>query len=151
MGMETVKRMACDILGVGISKIRIPPESAKKVAEALTRDDVKGLIEQGAIGYIVPRGVSRAKARKKQAQKRSGRRSGKGSRKGTKYSKVSKKESWVAQVRAQRGLLRRLSEKGEVAQEAYRKVYLMIKGNAFKSKGNLLNYLKENGMLKKQV
>ena len=149
MSMNTVRRMASSILGMGQSKIRFSPAAAQKASEALTRDDVRGLIDEGSIGFMMPNGTSRARARIKKDQQRAGRRSGRGSKKGTKYSKVSQKDQWIAQVRAQRGLLKRLTTEGKLEPKYYRKVYLMIKGNAFKSKANIQTYLKDNGMMKK--
>lgn len=150
MSMKTVRRMAAGILGVGQSKIRIRPDASLKVAEALTRDDVRGMIDEGSIGFVVPRGVSRIRAKIKHIQKKGGRRRGIGSRKGSKYSKISAKRQWIALVRSQRNLLARLAGDGSVAHENFRKIYLMVKGRAFKSKANMVTYLKDNGLLAKK-
>jgi large subunit ribosomal protein L19e len=146
MAIETARRIASDVLGVGESKIRIRPSEVSKAAEALTREDVRSLIATGAIYALPTRGVSRARGRKKHVQKTLGRRRGTGSRKGTKYSKVSGKDAWMQKVRSQRKYLASVASK--LATSDKRKVYGMIKGRAFKGKAAVETYLKDNKMLK---
>ncbi len=146
MAIETARRIASDVLKVGENKIRFKASEVSKAAEALTRDDVRSLIATGAIYSLPKMGVSRARGRKKHVQKTLGRRRGLGSRKGTKYSKVSRKDEWMQKVRAQRKYLASVASK--LANADRRKVYLMIKGRAFKGKGAVAVYLKDNKMLK---
>jgi large subunit ribosomal protein L19e len=148
MGMATVRRIASEILGVGESKVRFKPEAASKIAEALTREDVRSLIAERAVYAISPRGVSRVRARKKKSQLRKGRRFGTGSRKGTYGARTRKKESWIAKVRAQRRYLSELASSGKLQEGVSRKLYVMVKGNAFKGVKMLENYLKENKLMK---
>ncbi len=144
MAMNTVRRIAAEVLGVGQSKVRINPESAQKAGEALTRDDVRDLISEGAIYALQPRGVSRLRGRVKRAQMRKGRRMGKGSRKGTFSARLSDKEAWMAKVRAQRKMLREMVSQGKVKEGTARKIYSMIKGNAFRGVKVLEAHLKES-------
>lgn len=145
--MKNVRRIASEIMGIGESKIRFNPESLGKIEEALTREDVRALIREGDITAIAKRGVSRVRAKKKQAQKRKGRRSGTGSRKGTFSTRTGDKLAWMAKIRSQRKLLRRLVESGRVPEESSRKIYLMVKGNAFKGVKVLETYLRDNKLL----
>ncbi|MGB9577465.1 MAG: 50S ribosomal protein L19e [Candidatus Micrarchaeia archaeon] len=144
MSLYTVKRVAASILKCGESRVRIV--DAKKAGEALTRDDVRQLIREGAVIELPKKGVGRGKARFKQARREAGRRRGRGSRKGTPNAAKNAKERWMRQVRSQRKLLRKL--KNEIEASTYKKVYAMIKGNAFKNKKRLLAYLKENNAIK---
>ncbi|MFH1306454.1 MAG: 50S ribosomal protein L19e [Candidatus Micrarchaeota archaeon] len=148
MGQKTIKRLAASILGIGECKIWLSPTEGKKISEALTRDDVRTLIKDGVIKALPRRGVSRYRARLKEEAKRAGRRRGRGSRKGTKRARRNPKEFWMAKVRSQRKRLFSLVEKGELEKKDAKKVYLKIKGNSFKGKQQLVNYLKENNMLK---
>lgn len=148
MSTKTVRRMAASILGVGESKVRFEPAAAAKSAEALTHDDVRSLIKEGSIGYVKKRGVSRHTGRERQVQRRAGRRVGKGSRKGRKTARGPSKEAWMVLVRSLRNQLRRLTKEGKLDRENYRKIYLMIKGRAFKSKATMMTYLADNAMLK---
>lgn len=145
--MNTVRRIASEILGAGESKVRFKPDSTSKIGEALTREDIRGLIADGSIYAIAPRGVSRVRGREKQNQMRKGRRSGAGSRKGSFAARSGKKETWIAKVRAQRRHLASLVSQGKLQEGASRKIYLMIKGNAFKGVKVLDIYLKDNKLL----
>lgn len=148
--MNTVRRIASEIFGVGKSKVRFREDSVAKIGEALTREDVRALISDGAVYYLAPRNVSRAVARHKHLQKKKGRRFGAGSRKGTFAARSDPKETWIAKVRSQRRHLRTLSEQKKLSEGAYRKAYLMVKGNAFRGVRMLETYLRENQMMKKE-
>ncbi|NYZ76573.1 50S ribosomal protein L19e [Candidatus Micrarchaeota archaeon] len=148
MGMATVRRIAAELLGVGESRVRIDPKNASKAEEALTRDDIRSLISQGVIYALRKRGVSRARGRKKHLKMKVGRRRGTGSRKGKRYSIVPRKTVWIHRVRAQRALLKNLLLEKKIQNDAYRKVYRMVKGGAFKSRASLLTHLKDNQMIK---
>ena len=49
MNLTTQKRLAADILKVGVNRIWIDPERIDEVSGAITRDGVKQLIKDGAI------------------------------------------------------------------------------------------------------
>jgi large subunit ribosomal protein L19e len=139
MSADTIKRLAADIFGVGKNRIRIKAGEKARALEALTREDVRGLISDGAVykeRYVGPR--------TKPPRKNKGR----GKRKGKKYSRKGEKEAWMERIRSQRKYLAELLESGEVAKEDKRRIYLKIKGGAFRGKKALRIYLNENGMLK---
>jgi large subunit ribosomal protein L19e len=135
------------MLNAGESKVRFKLGSMKKIEEAITREDVRALIKDGAIYAIAPRGVSRARGRGKAAKLRKGRRGGMGSRKGTPSARLGSKKAWMAKVRAQRRFLSSLVGNEKLAPESARKIYLMVKGNAFKSVKIMETYLKDNKLL----
>jgi large subunit ribosomal protein L19e len=139
MSAGTIKRLAADIFGVGTNRIRIKAGEKSRAMEALTREDVRGLIEDGAVYKIRYVGPRTKPPRKKK---------GPGKRKGRKYSRKSAKEAWMERLRAQRKYLGELVESGEVEKKDKRKIYLKIKGGAFRGKKALRVYLGENGMLK---
>jgi large subunit ribosomal protein L19e len=151
MTLKTIKRLAAEILDVGESKIWMDPQTKDKISEALTRDDVRALIEQGSIRARHTRGVSRFAAREKQAQKNKGRRKGHGSRKGKATARTDPKKTWMSRVRAQRRVLSELVDKGSIEKENAKKIYMRIKGNSFSGKKNLMTYLEENKMLKQKT
>ena len=140
MSLATVKRVCSRIYGVGQSRIKVL--DPKRASEALTADDVRNLVKDKVVIMIASQGPSRAAARKKQSRLRSGRRRGKGSKKGT---SVSQKTLWIRKIRGQRKLLFALKPK--LVDGAFRKVYPMVKGNAFKHKHALLTYLRENKLI----
>lgn len=151
MAQNTIRRLAASIMGIGESKIRFRPDQLSRINEALTRDDVRGLVEEGLIYAIPRRGVSRAGARARTLARRKGRQSGHGKRKGTFKARADVKEEWMAKVRSQRKLLRALRDDGKIAPGQARRIYTMIKGNAFRGKSVLVTYLKENGLLTGEV
>lgn len=139
MKVSAMKRIAADILNVGVNRIKIKDfeEHSSKIADALTREDVKSLIKDKII-YVIPVKPKKRKVKKRKSV---------GKRKGTKYSRKSKKEIWMERIRALRKLLNKLVSDGKVAKENKRKLYLKIKGGHFKGKSSFLNYLKENRFL----
>ncbi len=140
MSVSTVRRLCSRIFKVGESRVKIL--DAKRAAEALSAEDVRELVKEKVVVIIASKGPSRKAARHKQSRIRAGRRRGQGSKKGT---SVSQKTLWIQKIRSQRKLLRAL--KSRVAKGEFRKVYKMIKGNAFKNKHALSTYLKENKLL----
>lgn len=146
--MNTVRRIAAGILSVGENKVRFKPEANSKISEALTREDVRGLVADGSVYAIARRGVSRIRGRENMDQKRKGRRSGRGSKKGTHSARLHPKEHWIAKVRSQRRHLRALIGAKKLAEGQSRRIYMMIKGNAFKGVSALETYLKDNKLTK---
>ncbi|MGB9201751.1 50S ribosomal protein L19e, partial [Methanobacterium sp.] len=45
MNLTTQKRLAADILKVGVNKVWIDPETVEEVSRAITRESVKQLID----------------------------------------------------------------------------------------------------------
>jgi len=133
----TVKRLAASILKVGRNRIRIKKGEKARAMESLTREDVRGLIDDGAVYGIKKVGPRTKPPRKKK---------GTGKRRGKKYSRKGKKEAWMERIRSQRKYLEELLKSGEVPAEYKRKVYLKVKGGSFRGKKALLTYLKENEM-----
>ena len=146
MNLRSQKRLAAKILKCGIDRVKIKQD--KEVEEALTREDIKRLINKGLITKIQKKGTSRLGAKKTREQKKKKRRKGPGSRKGSVGARKKKKELWMKRIRALRRLLKELRDKDKIEKKTYTKLYLMAKGNMFRSKKHLLNYLKENSLLK---
>ena len=147
MAIKTAKRLASKILGRGASAIKIVPGQEKRADEALTREDVRGLISSGVFYVERKRGVSRGHARIRARKKRLGRMRGAGKRSGKKFSRLPQKTQWIAKIRAQRRELRVIRDSNKIDNATYRRIYGMAKGAAFRSKGQMLTYLKENNLL----
>lgn len=47
--LKAQKRLAADILGVGKNRVRFDPDAQSEIADAITRDDVRELIDSGVI------------------------------------------------------------------------------------------------------
>jgi large subunit ribosomal protein L19e len=137
MTIATVRRLAADIFNVGENKVRISPDSLKEAEGALTRVDVKGLIDKGIIIKLKPQG--RASTRKK-VRRSVGKRRG---------IMLAPKKAWMMKVRAQRRLLRAILADGALKQDAKRSVYGKVKSGIFRNKRAMLIYLKDNGLVAK--
>jgi len=149
MDLSNQKRLAASILKCSPKRIRFDTESLEDIKEGITKSDVKGLINSGAITKLPKRGVSRVRANKRLEQKRKGRRKGKGSRKGSMFARLPRKRRWINLIRSQRKLLRKLLEKEMITKESFRDLYLKAKGGFFRSVRHLNLYIEEHGMKKK--
>jgi large subunit ribosomal protein L19e len=146
MDMASQKRIAARIMKCGVSRVRIKP--SEEVEEALTREDIRGLIQKGLVWKVQKRGTSKFASKKKLGQKRKGRMRGPGRRKGTKGARKKDKTKWMEKVRPLRRLLSELRESGRIERSDYGMLYRRVKGGFFRNKKHLLYYLKEHDMLK---
>ncbi len=137
MTIATVRRLAADILKVGERRVKISPDGLKEAEGALTRSDVKGLIDKGVIKK------AKVKGRDSTARKK---RRGRGRIKG---SFGNQKELWMQKVRAQRRLLSRLVKDGVLPKEHKRSLYGKVKSGIFRNKKAMLLYLQDNGLIPK--
>jgi large subunit ribosomal protein L19e len=148
MTMKTVRRIAAYLLKAGKSRVRIAPGEQKAAEEALTREDIRSLIDRGIVYALPKQGVSRVRGRRHDEQRRLGRRRGHGSRKGTKNARLTGKDSWMMRVRAQRSTLSALHESGAIDHKTYRHTYRMVKGGAFKGRETMKTHIREAGLMK---
>ncbi|MFW9793159.1 MAG: 50S ribosomal protein L19e [Candidatus Thorarchaeota archaeon] len=148
MKLSTQKRLAADVMKVGKSRVWIDPEFEDEVSLAITRDDIRRLVDEGAIQKKPIRGVSRGRARHKLQQKRKGQRSGPGRKKGKATSKLSSKDRWMMKIRPMRKELRKLRDEGKITSRVYRELYLKAKGNAFRNTAHLRTYISERRLSK---
>ncbi len=134
MQLNKIRRMAAEILKVGESRIVFSEKERNRIAESMTKEDVRQLIKDGIVKKRKNAYQSRGRARKLKEKKKKGRKRGKGKRKGTTKTRVNKKKTWMKNIRAQRKKLRELKEKTEMEKGEYGKIYRRIKGNYFKGK-----------------
>ncbi|MBR9680333.1 MAG: 50S ribosomal protein L19e [Candidatus Altiarchaeota archaeon] len=137
MNLKVQKRIAGELLKCGKDRVWFNPDELSSIAKAITRQDIRGLMNKGLIKKKQDKGVSRGRAREIMAKKKKGRRVGAGSRKGTKYARFPKKDRWMLKIRAQRKVLKTLRDAGEVTRSLYRRLYLMAKGGVFRSKNHM--------------
>ncbi|MEM0379390.1 MAG: 50S ribosomal protein L19e [Nanopusillaceae archaeon] len=147
MDLELQKRLASEIFGVGKDRIWIDPKKAEEVSKALTREDVKSLIDQKIIRIKPIKGQSRYWSNLIHEKKKKGRRRGYGSRKGSKKIRTKEKNSRILQIRAMRKFIRILKEKKILDKRIYRKLYNLVKGGSLKNKRHILIWLKERKIL----
>jgi large subunit ribosomal protein L19e len=124
------------------------PDRTDDVAKAVTRGDIKILIDGGAIKSNQVQGISKGRKKFRQKQKEKGRRKGHGSRKGAKYARLPKKERWINTIRPIRNYLRQLRDDKLIDRSIYRKYYHKAKGGEFRNKHHLKTHLISDGILK---
>ncbi|HEU98081.1 MAG: 50S ribosomal protein L19e [Fervidicoccaceae archaeon] len=139
------KRIAAELLGVGISRVRIlasKEDEMEEVESAITADDVRKLIKRGLITAIPAKANSRGRWRRLKGKSKSQRR-GYGSRKGTKTARSDPKKEWVSRIRKMRKYLKYLRDKKMIDAKTYRKYYMLAKGGAFASLSALRSHIEK--------
>jgi len=148
MKLSTQRRLAAHVMKCGETRVWMDPDFEDEISLAITRDDIRRLVDEGAIQKKPVRGVSRGRARYKLHQKRKGQRSGPGRKKGKATSKLSSKERWMMKIRPMRKELRKLRDEGKITPKVYRELYLKAKGNAFRNTAHLRTYISERRLSK---
>ena len=144
MTLKSQKRMASHLLKTGTTRVWFDPEKLVEIKEAITKVDIRSLINKGVIQKKPEKGISQGRAKKRRAQKRKGRRQGSGSRKGKRTARLPRKRSWITKIRVQRRLLRTLREKKIINPKVYNQIYRKAKGGFFRSARHIHLYLKEH-------
>lgn len=144
MNLSSQRRLAAEILKVGGNRVWIDPARIEDVEAAITRDEIRRLIHEGAIKASPERGVSRVRTRLHHEKRRKGRRRGAGSRKGGKKARTPRKKTWIGRVRPLRLRLRELRNRRVIADSVYRRLYNMVKGGAFREVSDLEQYIKDH-------
>jgi large subunit ribosomal protein L19e len=148
--LRNQRRLAAAVLDCGIGRVWVDPLHADAVAEAVTREDIRGLIRKGYISARQKAGTSKVRARALSIQKESGRRKGPGSRKGAKGARNPRKQKWIRTIRPIRATLAELRDNKKISATLYRQYYMKAKGGAFRSKAHLVSHLRTDGHLKEE-
>ncbi|OIR56863.1 MAG: 60S ribosomal protein L19 [Amphiamblys sp. WSBS2006] len=148
---EFTKRLASEILICGKHKIWIDPNETTRIKEATTRSSIKTLIEDGLIIKKPDAPKSRYNTRVKKLERKKGRHCGIGKRRGKKTARVDPKKEWRVRIKALRRILKKQREEGRVTREEYRDLYSKTKGNLFKNKKALLEYIQKEAAKKQEM
>src|SRR3989344_6293243 len=105
MNLRMKKRIVQSLYDIGLKRIWIDPSKLKEVKEAITKNDIKGLVKKGIIVIKQKHGSSRSRIRKANIQSRKGRGKGIGSRKGASNARFSRKLGWMIKIRNQKEFL----------------------------------------------
>jgi len=142
--LKAQRRLAADELSVGKKRVWFDPEAQADIAEAITREDIRQLIDDGLITAKDARGNSRGRARERAQKRAYGHQKGHGSRKGKAGARENKKDAWESRIRAQRRKLRELRDEGEISRSVYRDLYDKSKGGEFRSVQYMMNYIEDH-------
>ncbi|MDR5673303.1 50S ribosomal protein L19e [Halalkaliarchaeum sp. AArc-GB] len=138
------KRLAADVLDVGESRVWFDPEAQGEIADAITREDIRDLVEDGTIRAKDAKTNSRGRARERDAKRSYGHRRGAGSRKGKAGARKDSKEDWISRIRAQRRRLKELRDDGPLDRSQYRELYDKASGGEFEDVARLEAFIENN-------
>ena len=142
--LSAQKRLASDVLDVGKNKVWFDPDRQGDIAEAITREDVRELVDEGAVRADEPGGNSRGRARERQKKRAYGHQTGPGSRRGKAGARQDPKGDWQSRIRAQRERLKKLRDEGDLERSAYRDLYDKAGGGEFDSVADMERFIDEN-------
>jgi len=143
--LSAQKRLASELLGAGQDSVWLDPDRQGDIAEAITREDIRELVDEGAIRAEEPSGNSRGRAKERQQKRSYGHQKGPGSRRGKAGARQNEKEGWTSRIRAQRKRLRELRDAGDLNSSAYRDLYDKAGGGEFDSVADLERYIDSMG------
>jgi large subunit ribosomal protein L19e len=150
LSLRSQRRIAAQVLKVGTNRVWINPERIEDVEVAITREEIRKLVHEGAIRPASKVGVSRVRARILHQKKKKGLRSGPGTKSGAGHAKITKKQAWMQKIRAQRRTLREWKANRALTEGAYRKLYMVAGSGAFGSIADMERYSKTRGLWRKR-
>ena len=149
MKLKVQKRLAAAVLKCSPKRVWFDEDRLSDIKESITKQDLKGLIADGAIRLKPVKSISQGRARKKKIQKSKGLQKGHGSRKGSLRAGNPSKTEWMMKIRVQRRFLKLLRAKQLIDRQTYGQLYLKAKGGFFRSKRHIKIYLDEHNLVKK--
>lgn len=130
MNLRSKKQLAAKTFGVGKARIIFVNERIEEIKEAITKQDMRNLLQDGAIIIKEIKGRSKNLPKKKKRG----------------FSKIRKnvntrKKDYVILTRKLRKLIADRKQKGEIKEEEIKKLRKKIRNKMFKSKAHLKEYM----------
>lgn len=147
--LDVQRRLAAQIMNCGENRVRFDPESLEDIKEAITKADIRQLINNRVITKRRLLNTSKYWARKHHQQKSKGKQKGHGSRKGKKTARTEPKTAWMNKIRLQRNFIKSLRNNKVISTTNYHELYMKSKGGFFRSIRHLKLYTQERGLVKK--
>lgn len=146
MKLDTQKRLAADVFKCSAKRVKFDEDALESISEAITKEDIRVLIDEGIIRKVPIVGQSRVRANKRLVQRRKGRQKGPGSFKGKRTARLPRKKEWINKIRAQRKHLNELKDNEKISQKTFRGLYNKATGGFFRSKRHITLYIEENNL-----
>ena len=131
MNLSKKKKLAMRTLGVGKDRIAFVESRLSDIKEAITKQDIRDLIKDGA---IIIKEVGGRKADRK--------RSNRGPGNIRKITRVAKKD-YITITRKLRKHMAEMKKSGEMSKDAFKDIRKKIRNKVFRSKSHLREYLGE--------
>lgn len=136
VNLKAKKRLVSRVVGVGIHRVKFDSDHLDDIADAITRDNIRGLITANTIKIKKIVGTSRGRAQTKRIQKKK-RGTTQGSKKGRKGARAPRKDAHMIKVRALRYRLKIAKDRKEITNPEFWQLYKMIGGNTIRNSAHL--------------
>jgi len=140
INLKAKKRLVSRVTGYGVHRIVFDTESLEEIEDAITRQDVRGLLTANKITIKPIQGTSRGRAHHKHLQKKK-RGATVGSKQGKKGARVGKKAAYVRKVRSLRYLLNVAKDRNDITNTEFWQIYKKVGGNTVRNKAHLRQIL----------
>lgn len=138
MDLETQRRLASKILDVGKRKVWFDPLRLSEIEEAITRQDIKELIKEGAIKKLPAHGVKIRAGKKRKKRFEKGRRRGTGKIK----KKIRKRKiEYILKIRKIRRYLKMLKKEGKISKAEHLRLRKLAKAGLFSDINKIKEYI----------
>jgi len=130
MKLDLKKKLAAKTLKVGVGRVILNEDRLADIKEAITKQDIRDLVANGAIS------VREVKGRKTNVKRKTRRRIGK-----IKIKVNKRKQEYVRMTRKLRDYIKKMKEQEVVDNEKYKDVRKKIRNRVYKSKRHLKEQL----------